>query len=191
MMSPAALGTGFLEISVKGKSIQVPSAVVDCRDVVVVGRVLRMARIHDEEWVEAPPLDDVAAFLTALGRTALRADIFTFTQPLETANLGLLPFRAEPYDLAVVPLTTFAAWWENLPQESRKNTRKAEKKGVVARVASFDDEFVRGIKSLYDETPVRQGRRFWHFGKDLDSVRRENATYLDRCDFVAAYFVVS
>jgi hypothetical protein len=55
-------------------------------------------------------------------------------------------------------------------------------------VVQFDDELVRGIQEIYDETPVRQGRRFWHFGKDFDTVKRENATYLDRSEFLGAYF---
>jgi hypothetical protein len=46
---------------------------------------------------------------------------------------------------------------------------------------------VRGIKDLYDETPIRQGRRFWHYGKDIETVRRENSSYLDRSQFIVVY----
>jgi hypothetical protein len=54
--------------------------------------------------------------------------------------------------------------------------------------AQFDDEFVNGIQRIYNETPIRQGRRFWHFGKDFETVKRENATYLERSEFLGAYF---
>src|SRR6202007_3187530 len=64
----------------------------------------------------------------------------------------------------------------------------AEKRGVNVKIAQFDDEFVRGIQGIYNESPVRQGRRFWHFGKNFETVKRENATYLDRSDFIGAYF---
>jgi hypothetical protein len=55
-------------------------------------------------------------------------------------------------------------------------------------VVQFDDGLVEGIKRIYDETPIRQGRRFWHYQKDLETVKRENSSYLDRCDFLGAYF---
>ena len=56
------------------------------------------------------------------------------------------------------------------------------------RVVPFDDDLVKGIHRIYNETPVRQGKRFWHFGKDLETVRRELATYLDRSIFIGAYW---
>ena len=34
---------------------------------------------------------------------------------------------------------------------------------------------------------IRQGRAFWHYGKDLDTVRRENATFLERSVFLGAF----
>ena len=40
-----------------------------------MSRLLRIARIHDEEWIEARPLDKIDAILAALGRTTLNADI--------------------------------------------------------------------------------------------------------------------
>ena len=39
------------------------------------------------------------------------------------------------------------------------------------RVETFDDEFITGMTRIFNETPVRQGRRFWHYGKDFDTVR--------------------
>lgn len=173
------------EVSVKGRTVRVPSADIGGRKIVVTGRIPRIARIHDEEWNDAPPLENVEAFLVSINDAGLEADMFTFSDTLGASVSFDLSYHSEQYDLAVVPLTTFTKWWESLPQESRKNTRKAEKRGVTAKLATFDEDFIRGIKALYDETPIRQGRRFWHFGKHLDAVRRENATYLDRCDFVA------
>jgi hypothetical protein len=92
----------------------------------------------------------------------------------------------ETDNVAVIDTSDFKAWWEGLPQEARKNTRRAAKRGVVVAEAPFDDRLVRGIKAVYDESPVRQGRKFWHYGKDLDTVRRENGTYLERSTFLVA-----
>src|SRR5687767_14732892 len=100
-----------LEISVKGKTVKVPSAVIDSRNIVLTGRTVRLARIHDEEWMENSTLTNLDVFLEALKRSTLRPDIFTFTQPLELAQAAPLPFHAEFTDLAVVRLTTFVNWW--------------------------------------------------------------------------------
>jgi hypothetical protein len=65
--------------------------------------------------------------------------------------------------------------------------KRAEKRGVVVRLAEFDDQFVHGIQGVYNDTSVRQSSAFWHYGKDFESIKAENATYLDRSDFVGAY----
>jgi hypothetical protein len=46
---------------------------------------------------------------------------------------------------------------------------------------------VKGIQQIYNEAPLRQGRPFWHFGKDFDTVKRENGTYLERSEFLGAH----
>ena len=70
----------------------------------------------------------------------------------------------------------------------RRAVRKAAKAGVVVKVAEFDDAFVQGIVSINNETPIRQGRRFWHFQKSFDAVKRENSTYAERNAFLGAYY---
>src|SRR5205823_2613153 len=60
--------------------------------------------------------------------------------------------------------------------------------GVVVKEAEFDDAFVEGIRHINDETPVRQGRTFWHYQKDFETVKAENSTYADRNIFIGAYY---
>src|SRR5262249_16224118 len=79
-------------------------------------------------------------------------------------------------------------WWEKLPQEARKNVRRSAKRGVETKVVQFDDELMIGVKKLCDETPVRQGRPFWHYRKDLETLKRVHSTYLERNEFIGAYF---
>jgi hypothetical protein len=55
------------------------------------------------------------------------------------------------------------------------------------RQVTLDDALVAGVKALYDETPVRQGRPFWHHGKELEQVRADNSTFLDSSRFIGAY----
>jgi hypothetical protein len=176
------------EIRISGKTLYVPSTEICGRTVVVTGKWIKTAQIKDEELVEGVPVKDPESFITKLKGSELKADVFTFSQrpPEITPKYD---YRFEWDNWAAVPTTSFKDWWENrLPQESRKNVRRAAKREVVVRVVPFDDELVEGIHRIYNETPIRQGKRFWHFGKDLDTLRRELATYLDRSEFIGAYW---
>jgi hypothetical protein len=179
---------GLAEVRVAGKTLYVPSVEICGRTVVVTGNWLRHAAIKDEDVVEGEIVEDPRVFLEKLKRSSLQADIFSFSQKIpDTTPKYSYPFEWDNW--AGIPITSFNDWWEKrLPQESRRNVRRATKRGVVVRAAQFDDEFVRAIQGIYNETPIRQGRPFWHFGKDFETVKMENATYLDRSDFLGAYF---
>jgi hypothetical protein len=138
-------------------------------------------------WLDAPPLEDPEEFIGALKKIGLSADLFTFGQMLPDTK-PKYSYHLEWDNLAVAPTNDFQAWWTALPQESRKNVRKSQKRGISVKAVDFNDELVRGIKAIYDETPVRQGRRFWHYGKNLETVRKENSSYLDRSQFIGAFY---
>ena len=176
------------EIRISGKTLYVPSTEICGRTVVVTGKWIKTAQVKDEELVEGVPVEDPESFITKLKESELKADVFTFAQrPPEITPKYEYHFEWDNW--AAVPTTCFKDWWENrLPQESRKNVRRAAKRGVVVRVVPFDDELVRGIQGIYNETPIRQEKRFWHFGKDIETLRRELATYLDRSQFIGAYW---
>ena len=142
----------------------------------------------DEQLVQGDPLREPAAFVESL-RNKRMADILTFTQPLIMDAVRRHDYSMEWDNAAVIPITTYEDWWEKrLPQESRKNVRRAAKRGLEVKVVPFSDDLVKGIQAIYCETPVRQGNPFWHYGKPFDVVKMENATYLDRSEFIGAYF---
>ena len=175
------------EIRIAGKTLYVPSVEVCGRTVVVTGEWIRTAQIKDEDVVEGVIVEDPDSFITKLRKSKLKADVFTFAQrPPRIAPKH--EYHFEWNNWAAIPTTCFKDWWENLPQESRKNVRRATRRGVVVKIVPFDDNLVRGVHRIYNHTPVRDGRHFWHFGKDLETVRRELATYLDRSEFIGAYW---
>jgi len=162
-------------------------SLVEGRAIVVDGRWLRIAHVRDEEVAENAAIDDPTSFLERLGESKLHADIFAFRQKL-LDDIQRLNFPVYWDNLAVIPITSYCEWWEKrLSQDGRRNVRRAEKRGVRIELVRFDDNLVRCIKSVYDETPMRQGRPFWHYGKTLEQVRAENGTYLERSEFLAAY----
>jgi hypothetical protein len=178
---------GFAEIQVRGKTTRVPSAAIDDRTVIVTGKWLKTACIREQNVVEGDLVKNPGTFLRALKSSGLKADIFTFFQrPPDVSPKHNFHFEWENY--AVVPITTFEKWWESVPQETRKNVRRAGKRGVTVTSVPYDDELARGIHKLCNETPVRQGKPFWHFGKDFETVKREHAAYLERSDFIGAFF---
>jgi hypothetical protein len=175
------------KIRVRGKDVEVPSVRIDGRTVVVKGRWLKVAAIKEHEFIPGDLIPDRDRFLEDIRKSGTKADIFTFCEPIDEPN-PRSPFTFEFDNVAVAVTKDFEAWWNGLPQESRKNVRRAAKRGVSVDVVRLSDDVVKGIKTLYDESPVRQGRRFWHYGKDLSRVRLENETYLERSEFLGAYF---
>lgn len=169
-----------LLVPLRDPPLEVAGHVVDCN-----GTWPRIARLRDEIWLEAPR-PEPPELIAAVRSSHLRADLLTFSQTIEdTAPRHAFPVSLE--STAVAETVDFGAWWNALPQESRKHVRRSRKAGVVVRSAPFDEDLVAGIKRLYDETPMRQGRRFPHHGKDLATVRRENGSFLARAHFLGAY----
>jgi hypothetical protein len=91
-------------------------------------------------------------------------------------------------NLAVLPVTTFDHWWSHqIRSFPRNRARQAEKKGVVLREVPFDETLIRGIWKIYNEVPIRQGKPSFHFGKDLATVFKEEATFLGNSLFIGAF----
>jgi hypothetical protein len=177
----------YIETRIRGKNIQVPSSEIDGRTVLVKGGSFKIASVRDEDLVQGELVRDPNQFIAELKKSGLKADVLTFFQrPPEVKPK--FPHAVEWENYAVVPITTFDAWWEKLPQEARKNTRRAAKRGVVVKAVPFDDELARGIHKICNESPFRQGKPFWHYGKDFEAIKTEHATYVERSEFIAAYF---
>jgi hypothetical protein len=174
------------ETRIAGKTLILPAAEIWGRTVVITGKWLRMATVKDEELVENEVVPDPAAFIESLRGFGACADILSFPERPPCAS-PKYPYYCEWDNRAAVRISSVDDWWRKLPQVTRKNVRRSAKRDVVVRVVDFDDALVEGIRQIYDGTPVRDGRPFWHYGKDSLTVKRENGTYLDRSDFIGAY----
>ncbi len=148
------------------------------------GRLVRIAHVDGEGYQF---LDDPDAAVVALRKSGTRADIFTFIQKLsETSPKHSFPMEWD--NIAALPISTFDHWMAHqIDFKVRNKVRKSAKNGVSVREVPFDDALVQGIHAIYNETPIRQGKRFWHYGKDLEAVRKMNGTFLDRTIFIGAY----
>lgn len=153
--------------------------------ITVSGRFLRIARPDADKFLflDCDPEDIIAD----LHRSGQRIDLFTFMERLP-ASAPRFSYPMEWDNLAAIRITTFDDWWtRQLGFKARNKAKQAGKRGVVLREIQFSDQLVHDIWEIYNETPVRQGRRYPHFGKYLEQVHADSATYLDCSVFIGAF----
>jgi hypothetical protein len=152
-------------------------------EISVSGRVLRIARLR-HEWFEF--LDQPQDIIEKLQCQSI-ADLFTFVMDVDRPHLEF-PFHKEKDSIAVLPITTHEKWWSGLDFKVRNKIRKAQKAGVELRIVPLDDEFANGVETIYNESPVRQGRAFWHYGKNVAEIKHDLSSFPDCTFFVGAYY---
>lgn len=155
------------------------------KEIWIDGRLIRIARLDGEGYQF---LEDPEAALGALRKSGIRIDLFTFIQKLcDTSPKYGYPMEWD--NLAAISISTFDHWMtRQIDKKVRNMIRKAAKNEVSVREIPFDDALIRGIYAIYNESPIRQGMRFWHYGKAPEAVRGINGTFLDRSIFIGAFF---
>ena len=184
-----AISGDTIDVSVNGKWVRVPTFDINGKNIIVKGRWIRVAAVHDEDWLETE-LEDPKVCVKRLkqhGSQELSADIFTFMQKLP-ATVPKYRYPLEWVSLAVVRLASFREWWDSLPQETRKNVRRSQKRGVVVTVKQLDDDLVREIVGVNNDSPIVQGRSNRYYGKKFDEVKKDHSAFLDRSDLICAHF---
>jgi hypothetical protein len=168
----------------RGRPRSVPAVQVGDKRLIVQGRVLTVARLK-EEWYD--DLGDPELVISSLKQCASVPDLLTFWQRLPD-TVPIHPYHYETEILSAIPLKDFKHWWEKqIGSDTRKKARRPEKRGVEIRVVPLDDAFVSGVMGVFNETPVRRGKPFWHYGKDFETVKRGLSRDLDRSKFIGAY----
>lgn len=154
------------------------------RNIRVENGIIRIARLDGEKFKF---LENPEELLGKVRECGQRIDLFTFMQKVSDTT-PKFSYPMEWDNLAALPVSTFEKWWEDqIGFKARNKAKQAPKKGVTLREVPFDDTLVEGIWRIYNESPIRQGRRFRHFGKDLETVRREAATFPDSSIFIGAF----
>jgi len=174
------------ETLVKGKPSQIECLELEGRTYQITRGAVTVVGLEDE-WFE--DVDDPGRVVALLREhSGFTPDIFTFWQRVPDVE-PKYPFHLEWEDLAVLPLKGYDHWWNNqIKSRVRSQIRKSEKEGVVVRETTYDDAFVRGMTTIFNEAPIRQARPFWHYGKDVETVRRQFSRYVHREHMIAAYY---
>ena len=155
------------------------------KEILINGSLIRIASLDAEGYQF---LEDPEAALRILRESGERIDLFTFIQKLSDATTRYT-HTTEWDNLAALPISTFDEWMtQQVDFKVRNKIRKASKVGVVVREVPLDDALLRGIHAIYNESPTRQGKAFWHYGKDLNAVRKMMEAFLDRTIFLGAFY---
>ena len=100
-------------------------------------------------------------------------DVFTFLERSWCFGISKTPktwLKTED-NVALLEVTSYSAWLEQIGKKTRNMVRKAEKSSVKVEATKPSDALVEGIWKIYNETPTRQERAFPHYGQSLEAVR--------------------
>ena len=173
------------EISVKSRWIKVPAIEICNQRIVITGKVLKIAKPKEELFAN---IEDPTFLIAHLKEARFLADIFTFWQKLPETS-PKFNFYHDRYSLAALSINSYDHWWKKqIDSKTRNMVRKSEKKGITVQLVDFNDNFVKGITEIFNETPVRQGYKFSHYGKTFETVKAELSKDLHKKFFLGAYY---
>ena len=180
-----AVQTFVKDTLVNGLPVRQECVRVDAQTFAVERGALTIVRPEDE-WFD--DVTDAPRVVAALRDSGVKADLFTFWQRIPH-HAQAHAYATEQEGWAVLAVSTYDHWWNHqIKSRVRSQIRKAQKEGRVVKEVPFDDEFVRGMTEIFNESPVRQGRRFWHYGKDFDTVKAQFSRFTYRERMIGAYF---
>ncbi|NLD65760.1 MAG: hypothetical protein GX648_04215 [Crenarchaeota archaeon] len=144
---------------------------------------IRIARDFREYYKNVVPTEDLLFKLKTRS-----IDIFTFIDRKWCHPVTNPPLNWVKTDdnIGLLEIKDYQTWWHSISKKTRNMVRKAEKEGVKVSIVSQSDDLARGIWQIYNETPIRQGRAFPHFGESLETVT--NNMYSEKFStFIGAY----
>jgi Acetyltransferase (GNAT) family len=151
----------------------------DCMQLKTRGRFPLIGYIDGERYTF---LSDPESVMPQLRNTPI--DLFTFLEkPGESADFR---YPSEEDQFAVLQMSDYEQWLKLVGQKTRNLVRKAEKFGVTVTESALTDEVILAIRDAYNETPVRQGKPYHHYGTDEAHVRERFSTFSDRSILLAA-----
>jgi hypothetical protein len=170
----------------RGQPVKIDCVEVGDQVYAIAKGVLTVMGLEDD-WYE--DVVDPEAVIEALKESAgFKPDIFTFWQRLPDVE-PRYSFHFEWEELAVLPIISYQHWWNHqIKSRARNQIRKSQKDGLVVKETVYDDHFVRGMTAIFNETPIRQGRKFWHYGKEFETIKSQFARHVHREDMIGAYY---
>ena len=174
-----------VEVGLRGKFYRVKTVRIGDKQIIINGKLIKIASIHDERFNE---LENPLEFIKELNKIRKLADVFTFRQKFPETKRNF-NFYMESDDIAAVHLDSYEHWFKKqISENARRGIKKALKEGVTIKNVHFDDEFIRGMVEIFNEEPLKQNKPNWNYGKSFETVKREFSKYLNRQEHIGAYY---
>jgi hypothetical protein len=157
---------------------------IEDKTFIISGGMTKTASLK-EEWFQ--DIDDPDEVIRVLRSSPTRIDLLKFWQriPDSAANYN---YYKEWRDIATISVTTYDHWWEKqISSKTRNMVRKSQKAGVDIQEHELNDKLVRDIVDIFNQSPIRRGKRFWHYGKNFETVKKEMSLDLSKSIFITAY----
>lgn len=173
------------EMIINGRLIKSDIIHIDNKEIIISGKFTKTACIKEEWDVD---VDDPASLISKLKENKVNVDIFTFMQRLPESK-PKYDYYMEWDNIAAIPIYSYDYWFrKQLHENPRNKIKKAQKTGVIIKLCRFNDELIDGIKNIYNETPIRQGRPYPNHGMSFELTKKENSQFLERAHFIGAFF---
>ena len=174
-----------MEILNEGNATLVNALNINEQTIVSVGKYLQIARLKDE-WYE--DIYNPEVLINVLKNSTPKPDIITFWQRVPESSPKYNYFM-EWVNIAAIPISTYDHWWyKQINDKTRNMVRKSEKKGVEFRYVDFNDNLIKGIMNIFNESPVKRGKPHRHYGKDFLTVKKQLSDVLEKSQFIGAYY---
>lgn len=151
---------------------------------IISGGFIKTAALKNEWQQDVEKPEEIIRELRA---SPAKIDLLRFWQrvPESGAKYG---YYHEWRDVAAIAIESFDHWWEKqISGKTRNMVRKSHKMGVKIQEIELSDDLVRGIVAIFNQSPVRRGKRFWHYGRSFESVKEGLAADLREAMFIGAY----
>jgi hypothetical protein len=89
--------------------------------------------------------------------------------------------------MALLTINTYDKWQATITHNARWQTKKARKMGLTSQIVQVDDAFLKSAQKIYNETPVRQGRRYTGYGLSLDYLRNKYSI-MDNSEIIGVFY---
>lgn len=179
-------GTIYQEtIRWRGSHINVDAVRAENKAFIISGRFIKTAVLKNE-WQE--DVDDPNNVIQELKASPARIDLLRFWQRIPDSEAKFDYYR-ERRDIAAILIKDYETWWvKQINAKTRNMVRKSQKAGVTIDQVGFSDRLIGGIMGIFNESPIRRGKPFWHYRKDFDTVKKEMSLDLQNSIFIAAYY---
>jgi len=173
-------------IRIRGVPVSFDAVRIQNQTFIISGKVITTAHLTgEEEWLK--DVEDPDEVVRALKTTPVRIDIFRFWQRIPEIEAKFSYYK-EWRQIAAIPIKDYNHWLtKQISPSARNKVRKTQKFGVTIQETQLNDELVRGIMEIFNQSPVRRGKRFWHYGKDFETVKKEMSLDLQDSIFITAY----